>query len=137
MIGAAAALISTPARLQALIIAALTMLVLCLALVTWALLERSGRLAAKAELAAAQARAEAWEAAAGRCTASVENAAKIGQQAVDDTRALLRKAEAAYAKNVGLIADIRGIVAKPAPVRADGRPADCGDAWREIRGLKP
>lgn len=120
-------------RLQALIIAALAMAVMILGLTTWALLERSGRLSAKVELVAAQAQAQAWEAAAGRCTASVENAAKIGRETVDATRELLRKADAAYARNAGLIADIRTIVSKPPPVRTDGKPKDCTDALGEIK----
>lgn len=138
MIGAATTFFAAPARLKALVIGALVMLAVCLALTTWAFAERSGRLSIKVDLVEAQASVRAWEQAAGRCTASIENAAKIGQQAVDDTRAALKRIEAANAKNAPMLAHIAGIVSKPPPARADGSSKDCGDAWGEIRSkVKP
>lgn len=119
-------------RLKALLIGAIALAVIALALTTWALFERSGRLELKVEVVQAQARAEAWEGAAGRCTASVDAAAKAGSAATAETKRLLAMAERALERNAMVRDEIRGIVAKPVPVRADGKSKDCGDAWKEI-----
>lgn len=50
MIGAAMGLVSSPLRLKALIIGAVALAAVCLALITWALIERSGRLGCRVDV---------------------------------------------------------------------------------------
>ncbi len=133
MIGAAMGLVSTPLRLKALIIGALAMVAVCLALTAWALLERAGRMEAKAELVVAQTQAQVWEGAAGRCTASVQELGAGGAAAIGETKRLLEMAGRMLERTAAVREEIRVIVKAPPPVRADGKPKDCADALGEIR----
>lgn len=138
MITAALGFFSAPARLKALLIGAAALLLICLALVTWALIERSGRLSGEVELVALRAQQQVLADSLGRCNAGVENAAKAGVAATAETKRLLAMAETALLKNAAVREEIRGIVNRPPPVRADGKPKDCGDALSEIRAkVKP
>lgn len=122
-----------PARLQALVIGAAVLLVMALALTTWALIERSGRLSAKVEVVTLKAQTDVLADSLTRCNTSIENAAKAGEAALTETRRLVGIAEKAFARTEALRIEIRGIVAKPTPTRPDGKPKDCGDALSEIR----
>ena len=77
--------------------------------------------------------ARVWEAAAGRCTASVQNLGNAGTAAIAETRRLLGMVETGLQKNAKLREDIRLIVSTPPPTRPDGKPKDCSDAISEIR----
>lgn len=133
MIGAAMALVSTPLRLKTLVIGAMALAVLLLAMLTWALLERSGRLELKVEVVTLKVQQDVLSDALARCNTSIENAAKAGDAAVAETRRLVGIAEKAFARTESLRTDIRSILSKPAPARADGKPKDCADALTEIR----
>jgi hypothetical protein len=134
VLGAAVGFFAAPARLKGLVIGAAALVLIVLALTTWALFERSGRLELKVELVTAQAQAQVWQDAAGRCSESVERAASAGAAAVAETKRLVDVAERAFnERNAALRDEIRGIVSKPAPTRPDGKPKVCGAAWAEIR----
>jgi hypothetical protein len=128
-----------PARLQALLIAALALIALCLSLTVWALIERTWRLQDAAELATLKAQqAQVLADSLGRCNAGVENAAKAGVAAVADTKRLLGMAEVAMQKTAALREEARAIVSKAPPARADGKAKDCTDALAEIKAkVKP
>jgi hypothetical protein len=126
------------ARLQALVIAAAAMLAMILALTTWALIERSGKYAAERDAEHFKAQSDVLADSLGRCNAGVENAAKAGTAAIGETKRLLAMAETALLKNAAVRDEIRGIVSRPPPMRADGKPKDCADALGEIRAkVKP
>lgn len=122
-----------PARLQGLLIGAAALLAMVLALTAWALLERSGRFEAKADVARLEAQTKVLADSLGRCNAGVEAAAKAGAASVADTKRLLDMAGRAMERTAAMRDEVRAIVSKPAPTRADGKPKDCGDAWQEIR----
>jgi hypothetical protein len=122
-----------PARLQALLIAALALIALCLSLTVWALIERTWRLQDAAELATLKAQQAVLADSLGRCNAGVENAAKAGVAAVADTKRLLGMAEVAMQKTAALREEARAIVSKAPPARADGKAKDCTDALAEIK----
>lgn len=122
-----------PARLKGLLIGAVVLLVLCLSLITWALFERSGRLTLEVKVVSLQAQTDVLADSLGRCNVGVANAAKAGQGAIAETKRLLGMAERALERNAAVRDEIRGIVAKPAPVRPDGKPKDCGDALAELK----
>lgn len=127
------AFFSGPARLKALVIAAAALIMVALALTTWALLERSRRLSGEIELTALRSQSRVLADSLGRCNAGVENAAKAGGAAVAETKRLLAMAERALERNAAVRDEIRTIVRTPTPVRADGKPKDCADAFAEIR----
>lgn len=131
--GALLGLFSTPARLQGLIIAAGALLVVALGLTTWALLERSGRLSLEVEAVTLRAQSQVLADALGRCNDGVRDLAKAGDTAVEETRRLVGIAEKALAGTKALREDIKTIVSRPSPKRADGKPKDCSDAMKEIR----
>lgn len=122
-----------PARLQALLIGALALAVVCLSLFAWAMIERSGRLSLKVEVVTLKAQTDVLADSLGRCNAGVENAAKAGAAAVGETKRLLSMAERMLERTAAAREEIRQIVSKPPPVRADGKPKDCVDALAEIR----
>lgn len=122
-----------PARLQALLIAAMAMLALVLALTTWALVERTKRLSLKVEVVALRAQSDVLADSLGRCNAGVEAAAKAGIAAQGDVKRLVAAAEKAATRTEAARRDIRTILSKPAPTRPDGKPKDCIDAIAEIK----
>ena len=127
------AFFSGPARLKGLMIGAAALLVIALALTTWALLERSGRYAAERDAQRFKDQSQVLADSLGRCNAGVAAAARAGTAAQADVKRLLGMAETAMLKTAALREEARGIISKPPPVRADGKPKDCSDALGEIR----
>lgn len=126
--GALLGFFSSPSRIAAGVLA-----VLCALLLTWALVERSGRLSAKVELVTLKAQTDVLADSLKRCNEGVERAAAAGQAATAETKRLLALVERGLERTAALRDEARSIVSKPTPVRADGKPKDCGDALTEIR----
>jgi hypothetical protein len=122
-----------PARIQGLLIGAAALLVLVLALTTWALFERSGKLQLEVQVVSLRDQSQVLADSLGRCNAGVENAATAGAAAVADTKRLLGMAEVAMQKTAALREEARAIVSKAPPARADGKAKDCTDALDEIK----
>lgn len=141
MIGAAMAAVSSPLRLKALIIGAVALAAVCLALVTWALLERSGRLGCKVDVVRLEGEVT-------RLHGQIDVLAdKIATQntAIDGWKAAAEKqkgvgdvARAAAEKTAARIQPelerLRDLMSKTAA----GAARSCADAAAEVRrGLKP
>lgn len=125
-------------RLKALLIGAAVLAAICLALVTWALLERSGRLSLKVEVVALEAQKDVLAEAIGRQNEGVERTAKAGADAVAETRRLLGMVETGLLRTAAMRDEARSIISKPPPLRADGKPKDCADALGELKAkVKP
>lgn len=111
--------------------------VLCAALTAWALLERSFRLDCKVELATAQAQVAVLSDTITRQNAGIQAAVDAGAAAQEGVASMLAAAKQLSAAGSALgntIAHARGVIAKPAGKRPDGKDVDCTDAWREIEG---
>lgn len=126
------AFFTVPTRLKGLLICAAALIAVALALTVWALIERTWRLQDAVELAQLRDQKQILADSLGRCNAGVEAAAKAGHAAQADVKRLLGMAETAMLKTAAFREEARAIVSKPTPVRADGKPKDCGDAWQEI-----
>lgn len=123
---------ASPARLQALLIAALTMALVCAGLGGWALIERSGRFQAERYAEVYKLQSAVLDDALGRCNAGVAAVQKAGEDAQQGVRELRAAAAKLNSAGASLIHDARQIASRPAPLRPDGQARDCTDAWREI-----
>jgi hypothetical protein len=119
-------------RLKALLIAAAVMVMVCMALMTWALLERSGRLSCKVETVALSAQVEVLSASIGRQNEGIDDVRQATQDARAATAAMLAAAGKLAAARQSVIDEMHGVLAKPTPLRSDGKPAGCDDAWDSI-----
>lgn len=127
-----------PSRLKGLLIGAAALLLIALLLTTWALIERTWRLQDEVKLVTLKDQQAVLSDSLGRCNAGAAITAKAGTDAVAETKRLLAMAERALERNAAVRDEIRGIVKAPPPVRADGKPKDCSDAFGEIRAkVKP
>lgn len=131
--GALLGFFGTPLRLKALLIGAAVMALVCMTLLVWALWERSSRLSLEVEAVTLRGQNQVLADSLGRCNAGVEAAAKAGTAALADMKRLVAIAEKAAERTAALRNEIKGIVNRPAPKRADGKPKDCTDAMSEIR----
>lgn len=140
MIGAAAALVSTPARLKGLVVGAIALAAVCLALVTWALLERSGRLGCKVDVVRLEGEVDRLKGQIDVLADKIatQNAAIDGWKAAADRQAGVGQAaraaaDAAAARIQPEIERLRGLVSgMPA-----GAARACADAAAEVRkGLR-
>lgn len=131
--GALLGFFGTPLRLKALLIGAGVMALVCMSLLTWALWERSSRLSLEVEAVTLRGQNQVLADSLGRCNAGVEATAKAGTAALADMKRLVALAEREAARTAALRTEIKGIVNRPAPKRADGKPKDCTDAMSEIR----
>lgn len=123
---------ASPARLQALLIAALAMALVCAGLGGWALIERSGRYQAERDAAVYKSQSAVLSDSLDRCNAGVAAVQKAGEDAQKSVRELRAAAAKLNSASASLILDARQIVSRPAPLRPDGKARDCTDAWREI-----
>lgn len=121
-----------PARLQALLIGAMAMAVTCLALTAWALWERSGKLSCEVERVTLAAQVAVLADKLNTQNTAVDALGSLGNQIRGDVKTGLAKIGAAEAARAAKFAELADLIKKPPPVRADGKPADCADAWREI-----
>lgn len=125
-----------PARLKALLVGAAAMAVVCLALTTWALLERSWRFQALAEvergrtlLVRERDQVQVLAAAVGACSAGVDLAKRVGDAAIAGTAELVEAAKRLKRPAVHTREVIERVIASPAtPEQA----ADCNWGWAEI-----
>jgi hypothetical protein len=129
---------TAPARIQALLIGAMVMLATCLALTTWAEIERSGRFQAERDAAVYKAQSGVLVDKLATCSGSVDTLASLGKAIRGDLHAALEDFGKANAPLKKELASIGEAVKKPPPVRPDGKPTDCSDAWRRIeKGVQP
>jgi hypothetical protein len=132
LFGAATAGPATVLRLKALLVAALAMLAACLALTVWALIERSGRQSCEIENVQLEIQVQVLGVAIERQNAGVDAVNKAGVAVQAGVKQLLAAADRANAGRASLLGDIREVLNRPTPTRADGKPAGCEDAWLEI-----
>lgn len=113
-------------------------------LALWGLYWRGEYRSAQVEIVALRAQERVLGAAVEACSESVAHAALVGEEALQTGHNLLAEARrlssggrAVVNQTEALIAEARALVAagKP-PVRPDGTPKDCGDAWREIQKIE-
>lgn len=69
--------------------------------------------------------------------AAVGAVGDLGLQLRKGTKDLLDAIGKGSAGQKAQIASLEAVLAKPPPQRPDGKPADCGDAWREIEKGRP
>lgn len=119
-------------RLKAMLIGAAVLALLCLSLTVWALLERSGRLSCEVESVKLASQVEILNASIERQNKGIDATVKAGEEARAATRKLIAQANRIAAGNQALIDETRGILSRPPPLRPDGKPSDCNDAWAEI-----
>lgn len=127
----------SPVRLQWLVLGALTAALTCAGLTIWALWERGERLGAERDVTFYRAQAAVLGDKLDACNRSVETVARLGETIRSDVRNTLadvRKAGQPLRNEVAAIAEM---LRRPPPVRPDGQPADCNDAWREIEARRP
>jgi len=130
--GAAALAPASLLRLKALLIAAAAMLLACLALTTWALIERSGRLSCKIETVELSAQVKVLSASLERQNTGIDATIAAGNDARAAIRLLLVAAGKLAAGRQSIIDEVNGILAKPTPTKPDGKPYGCDEAWSEI-----
>jgi len=125
-------------RVQALLVAALAIAAMCLALAGWALLERTWRYQALAdlerargELSLARAQGKVLAKAVDACNAGVELARQAGEDGRKAGRDLLAAVNRLNAGNVATVAALEDLLAHP-----EKPGATCEDAWREIEQLR-
>lgn len=131
--GALLTFFSGPAQLKALIIGAIAALIACLALTTWALLERSGRLSCEVDRVALKAQVSVLSDALNRQSASIERTAKAGEDATAAASALLKAAQGLTAQNRGFLDRAEQAIRDAAPRNPDGTAKGCGEARAEMR----
>lgn len=132
LFGAATAAPATLLRIKALLIGALAMLAACLALTVWALIERSGRQSCEIDSVKLAGQVQVLSAAIERQNAGVEALQKAGAAAQAGVKALLAVADKLGKDKASLLIDVREVLNRPTPARADGTPAGCTEAWAEI-----
>lgn len=121
-----------PARIQALLIIAGFGLAAGLGLLTWGLYWRGEYREAKATVVALQAQGEVLAVAVAACSDGVDNAKKVGDEALRTGAALLVEARRLHADVPRVVGKLEDLMNRKPPARADGAPADCRDAWRAI-----
>lgn len=120
-----------PARLQALLIGAIAMLLACAALTIWALWERSGRLGATVQLTAAVAQQAVLADKLGQCDAGTAEAKRVGDAAIAAMGGLVAAARKQHEGSRQQVMRIEDLLAKPPPAGAS-----CEDAWRAIEAAR-
>jgi hypothetical protein len=132
-----------PARIQALIYAAIAMLAVCAALTGWALIERvraaeaiTQKVRAEGERDRAIDQAKVLADSTARCSAGVDRVAKLAGEAIGTSRGLLEEARRLHAGGRAMADEIEQRLAKKAGVRADGRPKGCDDAYDELEKIR-
>ncbi len=118
-------------QLKALIVGAAVMVIACLALTTWALLERSGRLSCEVDRVTLKAQVAVLSDQLTRQTGAVLDHKAIGEAVQEALRGDLDAIRKAAGRRDPLLQQLADLVKQP-PARADGKPADCNDAWAEI-----
>lgn len=116
-----------PARIQALLIGALAVAVVCMGLLVYGLYWRGEAKAAEGKVIAAVAQGTVLADAVKTCSAGVDAAAKVGAAALDVGAQLLEAERKRTAKDAGLAKSIGDLAARKS---APGE--DCRTAWREI-----
>jgi hypothetical protein len=131
------------ARIQALIYAAIAMLVICMGLASWALIERvraaqaiTEKVRAEGERDRAIDQGRVLADSTERCSAGVERVAKLAGEAIGTSRGLLEEARRLHAGGRAMADEIEQRLAKKAGVRADGRPKSCDDAYDELEKIR-
>ena len=119
-----------PARVKALLVAAMAMAVVGLALTTWALVERVAAVQARAERDRALDQLADVSAAAKACSAGVDQAKRVGEAAVLATAELAAAAKRLKAPAVHTVERIEQILERPAPPGAG-----CDQAWDQIEDI--
>lgn len=107
--------------------AALLALSLC---TSWALIERAGRLEAKATNAYLAAQGQVLAGAVEGCTKGAEEVKRVGDAAIAGMGGLIKKAEGLAAPKWRTVKEIQTIIERPAPPGAG-----CAEAWAEIEAL--
>jgi len=118
-------------QLKALIVGAAVMAIACLGLTTWALLERSGRLSCKVDVVRLEDQVKVLADQLKRQSAAVIDHAAIGAAVQAAIRGDLDKIGKLISKSDPKLLELERLI-KQRQLRADGKPVDCGDAWREI-----
>lgn len=118
---------ASPARLQAMLVGLLAMLLACAALTIWALWERSGRLGATVQLTAAIAQQSVLADKLGQCDAGTAETKRVGDAAIAAMGGLVAAARKANEAGRAQATRIEDLLAKPPPPDAG-----CEDAWRAI-----
>lgn len=120
-----------PARVKGLLLASMAIAALCLALTTWALVERLGAVQARAERDRALDQVAVISAAAQACSVAVDHAREVGQAAIAATGELLEAAARISAPAVHTVERIEKILERPSPPGAG-----CDQAWDQIEALQ-
>jgi hypothetical protein len=123
-------------KLKALLIAAMAMLLVVMAVTTWAMFERSRYFETRAELATCAAQVSVLAGTLERQGKSIETAAAAGTKAVEVGEKLLREARQLSKQSKGALDAMEKVLGQPVPKRADGKDKDCGDARRELRAIR-
>lgn len=117
-------------QLKALIVGAIAALVACMALTTWALLERSGRLSLKVELVRCEAQKAVLVDQLNRQSRAVIDHGQVGAAVQAALRGDLDKLLAAAGRRDPGLQELTELIKNNK--RADGSAKDCADAWAEI-----
>jgi hypothetical protein len=118
---------ASPARLQALLVAALAMLVVILALVVYGLWWRGQALEARGERDSARDQVAVVSAAAEACSESVTRARAIAGAELAAAHRALEDFRRLHAGQRAAVARLEGLLARPAPSGAG-----CDAAWAAI-----
>ncbi len=112
--------------------------ILCAGMAGWALLERSGRLSCNVEGVRLQAQVSVLATALETQNRGIQATVDAGAAAQEEVGRLIQAARRLEQASAGMVAHARGVLAKPAPKRPDGKDVDCRDAWGEIESrVKP
>jgi type II secretory pathway component PulM len=118
---------ASPARIQAVVIGAGAIVILCLGLLAYGLYERSQAATARGELEVARAQQAVLARSVEACSAAAAQAKRVGDQVVGAVRAHLEAARQATAGAAAQVDRLEQHLAAPTPAGAG-----CDDAWRVI-----
>ncbi len=117
-------------QLKALIVGAIAALLACMALTTWALFERSGRLSCKVDVVRLEGQVQVLADQLKRQSKAVIDHGAIGAAVQAALRGDLDQLLAAARRRDPGLQELAELIKNNK--RADGSAKDCGDAWGEI-----